>query len=294
VTADVAQRVRQAAETLGYEVNPAGRSLRLRSTETVGLVIADITNPFFPSLVKALEDALAGQELGLLLADASNNVARERDAVQRLLARRVDALVVTPVSRSGSRGTISEAAARCPVVQLDRRASSDAHYVGMDNVAAIQSVLLHLSTTGKRRPVFVGSDPQISTTWERQRAFARFAPFGDRVLVGEFSLDWGRTATREALARWPSTDAIVCADDLIAAGAVEELAVLGVPVPATVAVVGFDDTLLSRLQTPPMSSVRQPLLEMAVAAVALAAGPVTSPRKLLHRGQLVVRASTLS
>ena len=293
VTEDVAERVRDAAEHLGYEVNTVGRSLRLQSTETVGLVVADITNPFFPSLTKAIEDELARHGLGLLLADAANDVARERDAVARLLARRVDALLVTPVSRSKSRRTIAEASERTTVVQLDRHASAKAHYVGMDNGRAISDVLDHLAAHGRTRPAFIGSDPEISTTWERQRAFTRLAPRGDRVLVGDFSLDWGRTATVEALRRWPATDALVCADDLIAVGVAEQLRAMGHAMPGRVAVVGFDDTMLVHLQTPPVSSIRQPLTEMAAAAVELAAGHEQVPiRRLLFPGVLQVRPST--
>ncbi len=293
VGADVDERVRSAAAELGYQVNAVGRSLRRQSTETVGLVIADITNLFFPSLTKALEDAFAHQGLGLLLADAANDIARERDAVSRLLARQVDALLITPVSRLQSRRTIDEANQRTTVVQLDRRASTKAHYVGMDNSQAVSDVLAHLAELGRMSPVFIGSDPHISTTWERQRAFSRLAPTGDRVLTGDFSLDWGRTATIEALERWPDTDALFCADDLIAVGAVEQLRAMGHRLPGPVAVVGFDDTLLVRLHTPPVSSVRQPLAEMAAAAVELAVSTANlAVQRRLFPGTLQARPST--
>ena len=239
VGADVDERVRSAATELGYQVNAVGRSLRRQSTETVGLVIADITNLFFPSLTKALEDAFAHEGLGLLLADAANDVARERDAVARLLARQVDALLITPVSRLQSRRTIDEANQRTTVVQLDSRASTKAHYVGMDNSQAVSDVLAHLAELGRTSPVFIGSDPHISTTWERQRAFSRLAPTGDRLLTGDFSLDWGRTATLE---RWPDTDALFCADDLIAVGAAEQLRSMGHRLPGPIAVVELAST----------------------------------------------------
>ena len=160
----------------------------------------------------------------------------------RLLARQVDALLITPVSRLQSRRTIDEANQRTTVVQLDRRASTKAHYVGMDNSQAVSDVLAHLAELGRTSPVFIGSDPHISTTWERQRAFSRLAPTGDRVLTGDFSLDWGRTATIEALERWPDTDALFCADDLIAVGAAEQLRSMGHRLPSPIAVVELAST----------------------------------------------------
>ena len=112
----------------------------------------------------------------------------------------------------------------------------------MDNSQAVSDVLAHLAELGRTSPVFIGSDPHISTTWERQRAFSRLAPTGDRVLTGDFSLDWGRTATIEALERWPDTDALFCADDLIAVGAAEQLRSMGHRLPGPIAVVELAST----------------------------------------------------
>jgi LacI family transcriptional regulator len=293
VAPDIVQQVRQAAAELGYQVNAAGRSLRRRSTETVGLVVADVTNPYFPELIKEVEVALATHGLGLLLADSANDVAQERLAVSRLLARQVDALLVTPVSRSRSRRLIAEAMERCKVIQIDRRTSAHAHYVGMDNVAAIELVMEHLATQGRSRPVFIGSDPQISTTWERQRRFQDFAGLTDRVLVGDFSLAWGSTAAALALDRWPDADAFVCADDLVAVGALEYLKRAGVGVPSAIAVIGFDDTLLARVGNPTITSVRQPLAVMAEAAASLVSTPDEGGVKVMKfSGELVVRTSS--
>jgi LacI family transcriptional regulator len=293
VTPEVAERVRRAAADLGYEVNSVGRSLRRRTTDTVGLVVADIDNPFFPMLIKALERALSAHGLGLLLVDAANDVDQERAAVRRLLARQVDALLITPVSRFASRQVIAEARDRCPVVQLDRRASSRAHYVGMDNDEAMVTVLTHLSSTGRNRCVFLGSDPQISTTWERQRAYQQIVGPQARVLLGDFSLTWGAVAAEEALRRWPATNALICADDLIAMGALEYLSGAQIPVPDQVCVLGFDDTILARLHTPAVTSVAQPLAQMAEAAISLAAAPPSaSHRARRFPATLMIRASS--
>lgn len=298
VDPEVMEQVRRAAADLGYVVDPVGRSLRRQFTDTVGLVVADISNPFFPSLVKSLETAMLDRGLGLLLADAANDVERERAAIRRLLARRVDALVVTPVSRLRSRAIVVEAAARVPVVQLDRSASAQCDYVGMDNARAVDEVVDHLLASGRRRPVFVGSAADISTTWERQRAFVRrMEQSGEtpRTLTGEFSVDWGRTAVAEVLDRWPDVDSLICADDLIAVGAMSGLGQFGLRVPDDIAVVGFDDTVLSVLHSPTLTTIRQPLDEMASAAVDLAVAArdsVTVRQRRTFAGQLIVRDSS--
>lgn len=274
VRPDVAERVQRAARELGYQANPIARSLRGSRTQTIGLAVADITNPFFPALVKAVERAARDAEYGLLFADAENDPAVERQRVSLLLTWQVDALLISPTNRTRSRATVAAAAQRVPVVQLDRRAGRSA-YVGIDHAQAIADLLTHLAATGRRHPAFIGADPSVSSSWERQRAFVRhaaaldrFAP--DRVLSGAFSAEWGEQAAAEALKRWPSIDALVCADDLIAIGVLRHLRHRGIPVPDAIAVTGFDDTALATASSPRLTSVAQPLLEMATRALAIA------------------------
>jgi LacI family transcriptional regulator len=301
---DVAAKVRDAAKELGYAPDEVGRSLRKRETRTVGLVVADITNPFFPALVQAVAAGLHAAGFGLLLADASDNPQLELDSVRLLLARRVDALLITPClitpcHRQRSRAAVLEASQQVPTVQLDRFASAAADYIGMDHDAAVRDVLDHLAATGRRHPAMIASDPHVSTAWERQNAYLRRSVSIDptapeRLLVGTFSFDWGRQAAAEALRRWPETDALVCANDLIALGAIEQLGRIGVKVPTDVAVVGFDDTMFAILKEPSLTSVRQPLTQMARAAVDLVTGSESRERPLREKlaATLQVRDST--
>jgi LacI family transcriptional regulator len=299
VRPEVAERVRVAAAQLGYEPDQVGRSLRRQETQTIGLVIADITNPFFPALVQALEGAVREAGQGLLLADAQNDPDVEARAIRLLLGRRVDALLITPVDRGRSLPAVVEAARSVPVVQLDRFATPDVHYVGMDHGRAIADVLTHLAGTGRVHPAMIGSDPSVSTSWERQVAFAEHgaaldpaAP--DRVMVGEFSVEWGRAAAHRIMDRWPEVDAIVCANDLIGLGALQELHRRGLAIPRRVAVTGFDDTLLAVASEPPLTSVRQPVARMAARAVEIVAEGTAEGRPATVRlpADLVVRASS--
>ena len=299
VRPDVAAKVLDAAKELGYAPDEVGRSLRKRETRTVGLVVADITNPFFPALVQAVAAGLHAAGFGLLLADASDDPQLELDSVRLLLARRVDALLITPCHRQRSRAAVLESSQQVPTVQLDRFASAAADYIGMDHDAAVRDVLEHLSATGRRRPAMIASDPHVSTAWERQNAYLRRSVSMDpsapeRLLVGTFSFDWGRQAAAEVLRRWPKTDALVCANDLIALGAIEQLGRMGVKVPTDVAVVGFDDTMFAILKEPSLTSVRQPLTQMARAAVDLVTGSESRDRPVREKlaATLQVRDST--
>jgi LacI family transcriptional regulator len=299
VRPEVAERVRTAAEQLGYQTDQVGRSLRRQETQTIGLVIADITNPFFPALVQAVEGELREAGLGLLLADAQNDPDIEAQAVRLLLGRRVDALLITPVDRRRSASAVIAAARAVPLVQLDRFASPDVHYVGMDHDRAITDLLTHLTSTGRAQLALIGSDPSMSTSWERQQAFtvraANIDPVApERVLVGDYSVEWGREAAGQVMDRWPEVDAMVCANDLIGVGVLQELHRRGVPVPGQVAVTGFDDTLLAAASEPALTSVRQPVARMAQRAVEIVshAAAYDAPAHISMTADIIFRASS--
>lgn len=291
--------MRRAAARLGYQPDEVGRSLRRRETRTVGLVIADIVNPFFPALVKAVEEVLQSAGYGLVLADAAEDPDREIASIRQLLARRVDAMLLTPCHRLHSRAAVIESAQQVTTIQLDRYATPQADHIGMDHSQAVADVLQHLSDTGRQHPVFIGSASSMSTARDRQRAYVKHAAIidsaaADRTLLGAFTADWGRQAAPEAMTRWPDTDALVCANDLIALGATEELARQGINVPEQVAVVGFDDTMFAVLKQPSLTSVRQPLDEMARRAVALITeqSHPASPQRVLLPAALIIRDSS--
>ena len=146
---DLARRVQQAARELGYTPNQVARALRSRSTATVGLVLPQITNPFFPSLMREVEHALHEQGRALLLADSADDPALEAERVELLIARQVDGLIVAPVDQERSMATLAKAASRVPVVLLDRSVDEvQADAVTVDNAAGVRLLLEHLKAPG--------------------------------------------------------------------------------------------------------------------------------------------------
>ncbi|MGY1439857.1 LacI family DNA-binding transcriptional regulator [Streptomyces reniochalinae] len=306
VGAATAARVRQAVEDLGYRPNHVARALRSRSTGTIGLVLPQITNPFYPTLVRELTYALHADERAVLLADCDDDPKAEAGHISALLDRQVDALVVIPAHEQHSRTAVAAAAARVPLVLLDRGCGPGvADSVAVDNAAGMALVLDHLAAEGRRRLCFVGASGTASAAAERRTAYEAGAGALDpeapgRVALGDFSVAWGRAAvdriwTERAAAQRP--DALVCANDLIAVGALQRLRQLGADVPGEVAVTGFDDIPLADLADPAVTTVRQPVAELAAeAARLLDRRPVSEqagPRRSIRLApRLVVRAST--
>jgi LacI family transcriptional regulator len=306
--------VTEAATRLGYRPNQAARVLRGGTTGTVGLVVPQFTDPFFPALVGALEPVLHAQGRALVLADADGDVAREAGRIDALLDRQIDALLVTPVDEEASRTAVLRAAERVPLVLLDRGAGPGvADSVAVDNGAGLALVLAHLAVLGRRRVCFAGAAGPSSTAAERRGAYWRLVrrldPEGgaeQRMALGDFSAEWGATAVDRL---WPlRPDALVCANDLIAIGALRRLRQLGVDVPGEVVVTGFDDIPLAGLADPPLTTVRQPVRELAREAGRLlaerqagqagagsagSAASSSAPHRTVRLApELVVRAST--
>ncbi len=172
VGAETARTVREAAARLGYRPNQVARALRSRSTGTVGLVLPQITNPFFPSLVRELEHALHAEGRAVLLADCDDDPVTEAARISALLDRQIDALLLIPVDEHRSRDAVAGAAARVPLVLLDRGCGPGvADSVAVDNGAGMALVLAHLAAEGRRRPCFVGAAGTASAAVERRAAY---------------------------------------------------------------------------------------------------------------------------
>ncbi|GAB3597872.1 LacI family DNA-binding transcriptional regulator [Microbacterium tumbae] len=307
VGADIADRVRAAADRLDYSSNGIARALRQQRTDTVGVVVPSILNPFFTSLVDSIEGALHDSGKQLILCDSRQDPELEDKHLRLLLERHVDGIVVSPCDSVGSVDAVARTAAVVPLVQLDRRVDvADTDWVGLDDERALGLVLEHVRDRGGRRVAFVTSRMTNSSTVDRLRGFrAGVELLGleaaeDGIVLGEFSVDSGERAALSLLDRPADTrpDAIVCADDLLAIGVLRGCQELGVRVPDEVQVTGIDDIVFSRFVSPRLTTLAQPTAQMAQEVLRLLAqravagrsqGPAT---RIALTPRLVEREST--
>jgi LacI family transcriptional regulator, galactose operon repressor len=305
VSPEVDRRVRQAASELGYQVNTIARALRNSRTDTVGMVVPNIGNPFFTSLVQSVEHALERDGKVLFLCDAQSDPAVEAKRLRSLVARNVDGIVVSPTHGAHSAAAVLEAARALPLVQLDRFVDgTSTDWVGVDDIAAMRMVLDHLHAGGARTVGFVGSQETNSSSEQRLAGFLRRAgELGmtvdeSAVLLGEFSVEWGETAVHRLVRAGGPPDALVCGDDLIALGVTRACRAHGLLVPDQVQVTGFDNIEFARLSEPALTTVDQPRDRIAAEAVRLLASaseraaPEPAAAHIALVPKLVVRAST--
>lgn len=300
--ADTKARVEDAAKRLGYRGNAIATALRKSSTRTVGMVVPRISNPFFPALVEAVEHQLQTEDVDLFLCDAQEDVTVEQKRISALLARKVDGLLIVPLSQRASAEAVNAAATEVPLVLLDREVDgAQAPCVRGHDEAGIAMVLEHLSLCGVRRLQFVSADLSTGTGRRRHDAYlAGTTQHGMETaepLLGDFSIEWGRTAGQRLLGSVDdrqepfSADAIVCGNDLIAAGILQECMSRGIRVPEDVMLVGYDDSSIGA--SIGLTTVRQPRDTIAASAVAMLRDPRRNGHStVVFDPELIVRGTT--
>lgn len=299
-----AAAVLAASQKLGYRPDPVARAMRARTTGLAAMVVPGIGNPFFAELVEAIGSALQERGFEMILADSQGSVKAEALRLETMIDRKVDGLIVIPTDYRASGLALSYALARVPVVQVDRQVDALAgDYVGVDNAYGIRAVLGHISDQGCREVVFVSDSAASSTGRNRLEAFEqgirRVGGLKARPpLLGSFSIAFGRQAVQKLVSNGRLPEAIICGSDLIALGAIRELHRQGIAVPGEVKITGFDGILFSELCDPPLTTLRQPLGEIASEAVRLLSarmnGDISPPRRSEIAPVLVVQQSSLA
>lgn len=300
VSKKMAERVRAAAEELGYRPNVLARSLITGRSRIIGLVVAYLENQFYPDALERLSKALQEQGYHILIFMASGTGAGADEVIDELLDYQVDGIIAASVGMS------DELAARChsagiPVV-LFNRGQEDARLsqVTSDNLAGGRMVAEFLVAGGHKRMGHISGWAGSSTGRDRAAGFAAgLAEAGHKavaVLDGHYRRDTAAEATREMMAR-AKPDAIFVGNDHMAFAVMDALRYdLGLCVPEDVSVVGYDDVSLAAWPSYDLTTVRQPSGRMVAATVDCLLerinAPDTPPQKLAIDCPLIIRGST--
>ncbi len=301
VKPDTVERVRRAAEDLGYRVNRMARGLKLNRSFTIGMLIPDITNPLFPPIVRGAEDGLAERGYTLVLANTDNDEAKERRHLAGMLEMQVDGLLLAMARR---RDPLVEElrAGPTPLVLVNRTIDrGGVSAVIPDDQAGMTIAVEHLHRLGHRAIAHVAGPSDTSTGARRAAGFtAAMTLLGlraDRVVgASAFSEAEGREAARQVFAGNGKPTAIVAANDLIALGVIEAGEEAGLRCPQDFSVVGFNDMPFVDRFRPPLSTVRILEYEIGLRAARLLQGridrPDQEPETILMAPELIVRGST--
>ena len=305
VAAATVERVQQAITELGFIRNDAARQLRNGRSNTIGLVVLDVRNPFFTDVARGAEDAAADAGLTVTLGNSDENTNREANYLDLFEQQRVHGILISPYSDITPRLQTLRSRG-IPAVLVDRTASDlSFSSVSVDDLAGGRLALEHLVTQGCRRIAFVGGPLEIRQVADRlegaRQAAAEHPDVQLEVIeLAASSVIEGRTAGAAIAARLAleRPDGVFCANDLVSMGMLQALVMQGsaIRVPDDIALIGYDDIDFASAAVVPLSSIRQPSALIGATAVQIlleeAEDPTIAPRQIEFQPELVIRAST--
>ncbi|MCI2416141.1 LacI family transcriptional regulator [Saccharopolyspora sp. K220] len=292
-------RVLDAVERLGYRPNQVARSLRTRRTNIAALAIPDITNPFYPVLARGMQDALGAAGIHVVVSNTDGDRVTQTTHLGDLVARGIDGIVYSGFHYT-ERDLAPVLEAGVPLVRLRGRVDPRlGDLVRSDDRKGAADATAHLLRRGYQRIGLL--DASLAVSEDERAAGYRDAfaargiePDPDLVAAGDYSREGGRAAMRALLPRRPS--AVVCANDLMAIGALDVAREAGLRVPDDLAVVGFDDIDAAELVSPALTTVRNPAYELGATSgrrlLERIEGDTSEPTETVVSADLIVRDST--
>ncbi|MBP2381359.1 LacI family DNA-binding transcriptional regulator [Brachybacterium sacelli] len=290
------RRVLEAVAATGYRPDSIARALASGATRTLGLIVPDLSNPFFTALGHSLEDVASNVGLVFLLGDSAEDAVRQEDLIQSFISRRVDGLVVVPVDEETELSSARDAG--IPVVLLDRTlAEPEISTVGIDNVEAARVATEHLIGHGRTDIGLVSGPSSLVTAearaqgWEVALRSAGLPVDPRRVHRTGFDRRGGYLAGLELFSSDVPVDAVFVASEQQAVGLLRAAHERGTRVPTDTAVVAVDGTEASEYCVPSLSTISQRFDELASHALELVRVPRSRARSIVCDFDLVRRAS---
>ncbi|WP_313612165.1 LacI family DNA-binding transcriptional regulator [Agrobacterium sp.] len=265
VSAELSEKIRRTADELGYVPSSAGRALRTGRSGVLGLVLPDIANPLFPQIAQAIEQAAGNAGYGVLIADSRGEISKQTEAINRLIERGVDGMVIVP--RRGTR----IADVDFPVAVIDSP-STPGNTVSADHWAGGAMLGQYLANLGHRKILLVGKNPDSNVQNDRLGGLRSALPNGcvtetlwierlEQTSGGDCGLGLAKKVE-------DGFTAFAAVSDLHALRVLTELQREGINVPEQVSVAGFDDLIWAPVVTPPLTTMRMDMDRIAEIAVA--------------------------
>lgn len=276
VDKDMANRVIRAAAELKYEPNRLARNLRRKAGSIWAILISDIENPFFTSVVRGVEDVALEQGYSIVLCNTDETAEKERRYIDVALAEQVAGIIISPASEQSDIGELVKH--DVPIVTIDRQlVDADVDAVLVDNRDGARRATNHLIEAGYQRVACVSGPERVTTAIERlggyrdalRKESGRVAAGEDLVSYGDYRVDGGYAATAALLKLSHPPDAIFISNNLMAAGALAAIRDAGIDIPESIGVTAFDDTPWAQLMAPALTVVAQPARRIGQAAASL-------------------------
>jgi LacI family transcriptional regulator len=278
------ERVMKAIAETGYKQDAIARAMRRAQTESIGLVVSDAGQPAFAEMVHGVEQEAARLGLTLLLASSAEDPDRELKAVDALLERRVDGLILARTSHSSDQVVTRVADAEKPLVLMDRLFDLDLDQVGVENQRPMETVVADLAARGHQRMALIAGDLDVPTLRERHQGFvaganrAGLRTSDQLICTGAVTEGEARNQVTGLLATADRPSAVIAASTVLAAGSLYAVQDACLSIPGDLAFATFDGFAYADLFQPQLTTIRQPAFEVGVQAMKLLAERMRKPR----------------
>jgi len=272
---DTRAKILKLIDEMNYNPNSVARGLVMQKTHTIGLIIPDISNPFFPQVARAIEDKAQKLGYSVIFFNTDNHLEREKKAVELFKSKQVDGLIVS--LSLGNEEILKELkASNYPVVQIDRSVLNDSYpLVSIDNKNSSYQMVEYMLKKGYRKIAHISGDLNTTTARERLEGYKKaISDYGieineDYIIEGDYTQHSGFEAVKKLLKLKDSPTAVFAANDLSAAGVYKALFAADLKIPEDMAVAGHDDIGIASLLRPELTTMRQPKYSLGERAVSV-------------------------
>lgn len=298
---DTRAKILKIIDEMNYNPNSVARGLVMQKTHTIGLIIPDISNPFFPQVARAIEDKAQKLGYSVIFFNTDNHLEREKKAVELFKSKQVDGLIVS--LSLGNEEILKELkASNYPVVQIDRSVFNDIYpLVSIDNKNSSYQMIEYMLKKGHKRIAHISGDLNTTTARERLAGYKKALQDyeieinDDYIIEGDYTQHSGFEAMQKLIELKERPTAVFAANDLSAAGVYKALFAAGLKIPDDVAVAGHDDINLASLLRPELTTMKQPKYSMGERAVTVLMKMINDQEKEIEdqilKTNLIIRES---
>jgi len=295
-------KVLDAIAKLNYQPNLVARGLRSDSTSIIAVMISDIENPFYTAVCRGIQDVASEHGYAVMICNSDEDLEKEHKYLKMFAGQRVAGVIISPASSKSSKIKVLEDKG-IHVIALGRSLSATADYVGVNGRLGAKMATSHLIQSGATRIACITGGKDVTTANDRLDGYldaleeTRIAPDIALQFRGNFKVSSGSDGVEYLFRLKNPPDALFIANNQMTTGALHTLANIGVVIPDELLLVGFDDFPLADVHKPPITVVRQPIIEIGVAAANLLLsrinGEASSVKSIILAPELIIRGSSL-